>query len=54
MQTFWLIFGSVVLPLFWGWAANYLMAWLWPEKQPLSGARSENVHHPDPLADYQI
>jgi hypothetical protein len=54
MQTFWLIFSSVVLPLVWGWAANWLLARLWPEKQPLVAARQENIRRQDPLSDYQI
>jgi hypothetical protein len=54
MQTLWLILGSLVLPLVWGWAVNRLLAWLWPEAQPLASARDESIHRPDPLADYQI
>jgi hypothetical protein len=54
MQTFWLILGSLVLPFVWGWAANRLVARLWPEQQPLATARDERIHRPDPLADYQI
>jgi hypothetical protein len=54
MQTFWLILGSVVLPLIWGWAMHRLLAWLWPERQLVAAARDEIVAHPDPLADYQI
>jgi hypothetical protein len=54
MQTFWLILGSLVLPLMWGWAAHRLLAWLWPENHPLAADRDEKFHRPDPLADYQI
>jgi len=54
MQTFWLILGSFALPLVWGWTANCLLAWLWPEKQPLAVARERDIHRPDAMADYQI
>jgi hypothetical protein len=53
MQTLWLILGSLILPLFWGWAAYRLLAWLWPPIQPLATA-GDMLHRPDPLTDYQI
>jgi len=54
MPTLWLILGSLVLPFVWGWAIHLLLNAIWPESQQLTAARNENVHRPDPLADYQI
>jgi hypothetical protein len=55
MRTIWLILGSLMMPLVWGWISNRLVAWLWPEKLLLAGDRKPlSPRGIDPLDDYQI